>query len=92
VPLAQRVTFQAALEKCSKVQIPRLIRWQFKLEPDQVLRVEVKLLDSWVSSQFYYARMTKDGRIRVPRLVLSVLGDEKPSLAGCILEVTLEPA
>jgi hypothetical protein len=84
------VTFQAVLEKCNKVQIPKLIRWQFKLETDQVLRVKVKLMDSLVSSQSYYAKMTKDGRIRVPRLVLSILQKEKPSVAGCILEVTLE--
>jgi hypothetical protein len=92
VPLAQRVTFQGALEKCNKVQIPKLIRWQFKLETDQVLKVGVRLQDSYGSLQFYYARMTKDGRIRVPRLVLSILQDEKPIVAGCILEVTLEPA
>jgi hypothetical protein len=75
-----------------QVQIPKLIRWQFKLETGQVLKVEVRPQDSWRSPQFYYARMTKDGRIRVPRLALSILQDEKPSFAGCILEITLEPA
>jgi hypothetical protein len=62
------------------------------METDQVLKVAVKPQDSWKSSQFYYAKMTKDGRIRVPRLALSIFQDEKPSVAGCILEVTLEPA
>ena len=92
MPLTQKVTFQGALEKCNKVQVPKLIRWQFKMENDQVLKVGVKAQDTWKSSQFYYAKMTKAGRIRVPRLVLSILQDEKPSLAGCILEITLEPA
>ena len=92
VPLTRTVTFQAVLEKCNKVQIPKLIRWQFKLETDQVLKVTVKLLNSWVSSQIYYAKMTKYGRIRVPKLVLSILQEEKTSVAGCILEVTLAPA
>ena len=92
VPLTRTVTFQAVLEKCNMVQIPKLIRWQFKLETDQVLRVVVKLVDSMVSSQSYYAKMTKSGRIRVPKLVLSILQDEEASIAGRVLEVTLQPA
>ena len=30
-----------SLEGCNKVQVPKLSRWQFKLEPDQVLRVGI---------------------------------------------------
>jgi hypothetical protein len=92
MPLSQRVSFQAVLEKCNKVQIPKLVRWQFKLETDQVLKVGVKVHDSWKSMQFYYAKMTKEGRVHVPKLVLSILQGDKPSVAGCVLDIEIEPA
>jgi len=92
VPLTQKVRFQVVLEKCGEVQIPKLIRWQFKLETDQVLRVGVKPLESMERLEFYYAKMTKDGRLRVPRRVQSIFKSEKPSLSGSMLDVTLEPA
>jgi len=41
MPLSGRITFKRPLEGCGKVQVPKMIRWQFKLEPDQVLRVGV---------------------------------------------------
>ena len=41
MPLTGKVAFKRPLEGCNKVQIPKLIRWQFKLEPDQVLHVGI---------------------------------------------------
>ena len=68
MPLAGRVEFKRPLEGCNKVQVPKLIRWQFKLEPDQVLRVGVSGLGrGW---EFFYAKMGKDGRIFIPKAVL----------------------
>jgi hypothetical protein len=92
MPLTQKVTFQTTVERCSKVQVPKLIWWQFKMEPGQVLRVGVNALYLGRGWQFFYAKMKKDGRIRIPRLVLLVLQGEKPSLQGYIMEITLEPA
>jgi bifunctional DNA-binding transcriptional regulator/antitoxin component of YhaV-PrlF toxin-antitoxin module len=66
------------------------------MEPGQLLRVNVTLSDSFWRSASFYAEMRKDGRITVPKLVLSLLrerrGDKITSLAGCVLDVTLEPA
>ena len=42
--------------------------------------------------QFFYAKMRKDGRVSVPKLILNLLEDEKTSLADYALEVMLEPA
>jgi hypothetical protein len=39
----------------------------------------------------FYAKMMKDGRIYVPRLPILVLQGEKPSIAGYLIELTLEP-
>ena len=91
MPLTHKVTFQGTLERCNNVQVPKLIRWQFKMEHDQVLKVGVNALNLGRGWQFFYAKMTKDGRIRIPKVVLLVMQGEKPSLAGYLMEITLEP-
>jgi hypothetical protein len=35
LPLTERVEFKAVLQKGNRVQIPKLVRWRFKLETDQ---------------------------------------------------------
>lgn len=90
MPLTQKVTFKTRLQRGNRVQVPRLTRWQFKMETDQVLKVDVNAINLWTGWQFFYARMGKDGRILIPKLTL--LRSEKPSLAGYVMEVTLEPA
>jgi hypothetical protein len=73
------------------VQIPKLIRGEFKLEPDQVLKVGFSIPDKFKGWQFFYAKMEKVGRIFIPKEILSVWQDERANLPGCIVEVTLEP-
>ena len=92
MPLTQKVAFSAMLQRGNRVQIPTLIRWQFKMEPCQVLKVGVNALNVWTGWQFFYARMGKDGRILIPKLTLALLRSEKPDIAGYVIEVTLEPA
>ena len=92
MPLTAKVTFEAVLEKGKRLQIPKLIRWRFKMENGQALKVGVNFLGIHKSWQFFYTKMRKDGRITVPKLVLIVFGDEETRLAGHPLEVTLEPA
>jgi len=92
MPLTQKVTFKTMLQRGNRVQVPRLIRWQFKMETDQVLKVGVNAISMWTSWQFFYAKMSKDGRILIPKLTLALLRSEKPNLAGYVMEVTLEPA
>ena len=41
MPLTGRVTFKRPLEGCNKAQIPKIIRWKFKMEPEQVLHVGI---------------------------------------------------
>ena len=91
MPLTQKVTFKTVLQRGNRVQVPKLVRWQFKMEPNQILKVGVNALNVWTSWQFFYAKMGKDGRILIPKLTLSLLRSEKPDLAGYVMEVTLEP-
>jgi hypothetical protein len=87
--------FKAVLEKGHRVQVPRIVRWQFKLETSQVLRLTVRTAEPFVEEERFYARMRSDGRITIPKLMRSLLQDsmpEKQSLLGAVLEVQLEPA
>ncbi len=80
------------LQKANTVQVPKLIRLRFKVESDQALKVGVNFLGLHKGWQFFYAKVRKDGRVSVPKLILNLLEDEKTSLADYALEVMLEPA
>jgi hypothetical protein len=96
VPLTEAVSFKALLQRGNRVQVPRLVRWQFKLEATQVLRVTVKIRTEFSSeSESFYARMSGDGRITVPWLTLFLLqkrANTDKSLTGLVFEVKIEPA
>ena len=92
MPLTQKVTFKTMLQRGNRVQVPKLVRWQFKMEPDQVLKVGVLAHNVWTGGQQFYAKMGKDGRVLIPKLTLALLRSEKSDLAGYVMEVTLEPA
>ena len=89
MPLNQRVSFKRPLEKTGKVQVPKIIRWQFKMEPQQVLKVGLAGTGGW---EYFYAKMEKDGRIRIPKTELFDAFGKVDNLAGCLVEVTVEPA
>ncbi|MCJ7560582.1 hypothetical protein MUO79_08190 [Candidatus Bathyarchaeota archaeon] len=95
VPLAQKISFKTVLQKGNRVQVPKLVRRQFKLDTEQVLKVTVNAVNVWGSGQTFYARMDKSGRITITELTLKMLQDrtrEKQSLTGAVMEVRLEPA
>jgi len=37
MPLTEKVTFKTLLQKGNRLQVPELIRWQFKMESNQIL-------------------------------------------------------
>lgn len=92
MPLTEAITFKTRLQKGNRVQVPKLIRWSFKMETEQVLKVGVTAVNLWTGWQFFYAKMGRDGRIVVPKLALDLLRGENPNLAGYVMEVSLEPA
>ncbi len=91
MPLTEKVTFTSTLQCKNTVQIPKVIRWRFKMESDQALKTGVNFLGLHKGWQFFYSKMRKDGRITVPKIVLNLFGDEA-SLTGHALEVMIEPA
>jgi bifunctional DNA-binding transcriptional regulator/antitoxin component of YhaV-PrlF toxin-antitoxin module len=95
MPLTEAVSFKTVLQKENRVQVPRQVRWHFKLEPTQVLQVTVDAVGSFGAIESFYATMRSDGRITIPKLTLNLLQSEtydKQSLTGKVLEVRLTPA
>ena len=95
MPLTDRVVFKTRLQRGNRVQLPKLVRWRYKLESDQVLKVTVWTVGAWGGFEPFYARMDKSGRLTIPRLTLQLLQTrmhDDPSLTGAVMEVHIEPA
>ena len=92
VPLTQKVSFKTMLQKGNRVQVPRVIRWQFKMDTEQILKVSVNAVNLWSGWQIFYTKMGKDARITIPKLQRELLRGKEQSLAGYVMEVMLEPA
>ncbi len=91
MPLTQRVTFKAPLRKDSRLRIPRVIRGQFKLETNQVLKVTVTVAGTLGVKESFFGKMRKDGSITIPPIIVILLKGDRPSLENNPIEVTLEP-
>ena len=87
--------FQTTLQRGNRVQVPKLVRWKFKLESDQVLKVTVGARGMIVVWETYYACMDKSGRITVPKMIQNELLKRTIRLSrliGTIVHVRLAPA
>ena len=65
MPLTNYVSFKAVIQKNLRIQIPVLIRWKHKLEPGEIFMVNLKL---GYHREEFYDRMSKDGRLTVPKV------------------------
>ena len=90
--LPQKIKFKTVIQQGNRLQIPKFLRQHYKLETNQVLKIEICRLDFVSNWQFFYAKMDKDGRIFIPKLTRFLLKKEKPSLTGYIYEVIIETA
>jgi hypothetical protein len=93
VPLTEAVEFKTVLQRGNCIQPPKLIRWKFNIETNQILKVTMLPAGSCTGESFY-AKMDKSGRITIPKLILKQLGRNRPdvSLTGAVMLVRLEPA
>jgi len=73
------------------VQVPKYVRWHYKLEPTQILEVTVSVLGAWRPAQSFLSRISKDGRIVVPKLTTVLSADGKTNLDNHIADVRLDP-
>jgi len=58
VPLTETVEFKTVLQKGNRFQLPKLIRWKFKLETVQILKVTAFPAKGY-TGECFYAKMDK---------------------------------
>ena len=94
VPLTERVSFRVVLRRRGRFQVPRVLRWRFKLEASQALSCRVRPVDSIAVEEEFFVHMRSDGRITVPKLTRALLARhlvEGSSLVGAFLRIDLSP-
>lgn len=91
MPLTDRVSFKTRLQRGNRVQVPKYVRWHYKLEPTQILEVSISILGAWRPTQSFLSRMSKDGRIVIPKLIIALFRDGKLNLDNHVAEVRLAP-
>jgi bifunctional DNA-binding transcriptional regulator/antitoxin component of YhaV-PrlF toxin-antitoxin module len=93
MPLTEPVTFKTKLQHHNRIVVPRLVRWRYKMEPGELLKVNVAPYGSEnYLEEMFLAKMARDGRLTVPKLTMEVLKQrEEKNLTGTILEVTISP-
>lgn len=91
MPLTEGVCFKTRLQRGNRVQVPKYVRWHYKLEPTQILEVTVSVLGVWRPPQIFLSRISKDGRIVIPKLIIALFKDGKPNLNDHVADVRLKP-
>jgi hypothetical protein len=59
MPLDKKVTFQTRLQSQNRLQVPSHLRWQFKLEPAELLKITTNAVGVWDTTQIFYANVKK---------------------------------
>ena len=90
MPLTHRVSFKVQLQNQNRFQIPKIVRWEYKLEPSQTMKVTLKEFELAFDESFL-AKMLPDGRVTVPRVVIVQLQQRMPNLKSSVIAVALEP-
>jgi len=47
LPLSEKVKFKTVLQKGNRIQIPKKVRWRFKMDTEQLLNVTVSAIDNY---------------------------------------------
>lgn len=92
VVLTEKVSFKAMFQRGNRIQVPKRVRWYFKMDSSQVLKVSLKVAGAFTGRESFYAQMGKDGRITIPTIQRELLTpNNENSLEHHIIEATLEP-
>jgi len=90
LPLTERLSFKTRLQKGNRVQIPKYVRWHYKLETTQIIEATVSILGAWRPPQIFLSRISKDGRIVIPKLTIILFKDGKPNVDGYVADVRFD--
>ena len=91
MPLTEPVTFKTRLQIGNRVQVPKYVRWHYKLETNQILEVSIRFHNNFHFAEIFLSRISKDGRIVIPKLTITIFKDGKPNLDYNVAEVWLAP-
>ena len=89
LPLTGRVSFKVPLQSQNRFQVPKVVRWHYKLEATQLLRVTVRIFNIGFEEDFL-GKMLPDGRITIPKRVMAQLKHYTPNPKVYFYEITLE--
>jgi len=84
LPLLCDEEFLATVQRYGQVQVPVLIRWKHMLEAGEALGVYIYFTRK-AGSEGFYARMNRDAKFTIPKVVVEELGIEP----GDMIKVTL---
>ena len=91
MPLYERVSFTTKLQRGNRFQVSKYVRWKYKLETNQTLKVTVNVIGVWNTVQAFLARMSQDGRIVIPKTNIALMQNRGVELVCYVVNVTLEP-
>ncbi len=94
MPLTEQETFKTKLQSQRRIVIPSLLRWRYKMESGELLRIRLKLFEQGsYGEESFLAKTGADMRLTVPKLTMEILEKKhEKHLTGAIFEVTLWPA
>jgi bifunctional DNA-binding transcriptional regulator/antitoxin component of YhaV-PrlF toxin-antitoxin module len=94
MPLTPQETFKTKLQRHNRLAIPTLLRWRYKMQPGELLKVSLKPLNQeGYGEEEFLAKVAVDGRLTIPKLTMQILEQaEGKNLTGAIFEVTITPA
>lgn len=87
--LTERVTFKTVVQRGNRLQVPKKMRWLFKMESTQTLYVSIRPTCTFSQCESFYCKMTKDERIQIPKIVNQSAARRKTNLNRYAFEVTL---
>ena len=68
LPLTEKVVFKTMFQRGNRVQVPRRVRWQFKMDSEQVLKVTVFTSDFFhLGRRAFMRRWARMGALRFRR-------------------------
>jgi hypothetical protein len=92
MPITEKITFKTKLTSEYRIKVPKNAIDHYKLETNQLLKITISVSTIWESPQTFLTKIRKDGKIRIPTLIMRIFESKKPNLEGHIVNVTIEPA
>ena len=61
MPLTEKVSFRDRLQRGNGIQVSKIVRWQFKMEPDQALKIDLNVVNVFSAGSSSTERWARTG-------------------------------